>query len=295
MPQFIVHFEEGTSPGPFNIYLSGSSGETLYAAGVTKAQLEAGFVVLFDDSIPSSSIVVVNESYGCGNEVDLPFPTLTPSFTPSTTITPSITPTRFTTPSVTRTITPTVTKTPSRTVSRTVTVSVSPSYNPAASLSVTPTVTVTRTPSITPTRTVTPQPPNLFLEVSQSGTPANPSWEVQYTNLNNPIYVANVTTLANVVIPGGYSGINGVYSNNPLAVTGLTPIQIKLRKLTNSGNTANPTGLSLYIDSGMGFGYPIDGGELPVGNYASYIDITSYFSTTDVSVGYKMKLSIIEG
>ena len=295
MPQYIINFEEGNSPGPFNVYLSGSSGETLYAAGVTKAQLEAGFVVLFDDSTPSSSIVVVNESYGCGNEVNLPFPTVTPSFTPSSTITPSITPTRFATPSVTRTITPTVTLTPSRTVTHTVTVSVSPSYDPLISNSVTPTVTVTRTPSITPTRTTTPQPPNLFLEVSQSSGPANQNWEVIYTNNNIPVNRTISTTL-NTVIPGGYSGINGEYSANPLGVNVLTPIQIQIRKTTGGGILLNPTGFALYIDSGGGWGFPIDGGEIAGGtNLSSFLNITSFFSTTEVNVGYKMKLLVLEG
>jgi len=294
MPQYIIHFEEGNSPGPFNVYLSGSSGETLYAAGITKAQLAAGYVVLFNDGIPSSSIVVVNESFGCGNEINLPFPSITPSITPTRTITPSITPTKTVTPTLTLSITPTITATPSRTLTVTPTSTISTSFVPDLSTSPTPTVTFTRTPSITPTRTTTPQVPNLFLEVSKSMGPSGETWEVEYTNNVIPLSVV-VSTTANTFIPFGYIGVNSTYSANPLGVVNPTPIQIRIRKTTNGGVTTGPTNTILFIDEGYGYGPASNGASIPPGTYSSFLDIGDNFFTTIAQIGYKMKLIIIEG
>lgn len=164
MPTYVIHYDQGNSPGPFNIYLSGSSGQTLYALNVTRPELEAGYLVTVPVGVPSSSIVITNEAFGCANEEILPFPSptvslsltpsITPSFTPTISISPTVTPT--VTPS--RTLTPTVT--PTRTVTPSVTLSITPSPTIGASITPTPTPTITRTPSITPSAF----PPLIFTE-----------------------------------------------------------------------------------------------------------------------------------
>ena len=155
MPTYVIYYDQGNSPGPFNVYLSGSSGQTLYAAGVTINELQVGYLVNVPIGVPSSSIVVTNEAFGCSNEEILPFPSPTTTTTPTPTVTPSITPTRTITPSITPTITPsrtiTPTITPSRTITPTATPTITPSFSTGASPTPTPTPTITRTPSITPT------------------------------------------------------------------------------------------------------------------------------------------------
>lgn len=154
MPNYVIYYTQGNSPGPFDIYLSGSSGQTLYASSITRPQLEAGYVVNVPLGVPSSSIVVTNEAFGCANEEVLPFPSSTVSPTPTPTVTPSITATPSITPTITPTVTPsrtiTPTVTPSRTITPTVTPSITPSFSIGASQTPTPTVTITRTPTITP-------------------------------------------------------------------------------------------------------------------------------------------------
>jgi hypothetical protein len=164
MPTYVIYYDQGNSPGPFNVYLSGSSGQTLYASNVTRPELEAGYLVNVPLGVPSSSIVVTNEAFGCANEEILPFPSPSLSVTPTPTITPSITPTRSISATVTPTVTPsrtlTPTVTPTRTVTPSVTLSVTPSPTIGASQSPTPTPTITRTPSITPSS----PPPLVFTE-----------------------------------------------------------------------------------------------------------------------------------
>jgi hypothetical protein len=161
MPQYIIQYDQGTAPGPFNIYLSGSSGLSLYASNVTKAQLDTGFVISFNDLIPSTSVVIDNIAFGCATEEILPFPSQTPSYTPSVTITPSITATPSITPTITPSITPSPTITPTRTITPTLTPTLTPSITPSPSInapSLTPSMTVSVTPSYTPTRTPTTTP-----------------------------------------------------------------------------------------------------------------------------------------
>ena len=165
MPQYIITYTEGTAPGPYNIFLSGALGPlSLYASNVTKTQLQNGFIVSFDDNIPSSSVLVDNISFGCTTEQKLIFPTPTPTKTPTRTITPSITATPSITPTITPTLTPTRTITPTRTPSITATPSITPSITPSNTInpsitptpSITPSLTVTRTPTITPSPSVSP-------------------------------------------------------------------------------------------------------------------------------------------
>jgi hypothetical protein len=154
MPDFYIYYEEGTANGPYDVYLSGSSGLTVYGLGITQAQMEAGYVISLPSGFTSSSVVVYNMAYGCSTEDNVPFPTPTVSITPSISVTPSrtpsitVTPTRTVTPSVTPTVTPSVTPPPSATPS--ITPSVTPSQTPLISISPTPSITISRTPSITP-------------------------------------------------------------------------------------------------------------------------------------------------
>jgi hypothetical protein len=148
MRQYFLQLTGGKAPGPFDVYLSGSSGETLYQSDVSLVQLQAGISVELPDNVPSSSIVVYNNAYGCSNEVQVIFPTPPVSMAPTPTITPTITPTLSIVPS----ITPTITITP--TISPTVTVSITPS------ISITPTRTITPTPTITPS--ITPSSPSSY-------------------------------------------------------------------------------------------------------------------------------------
>jgi hypothetical protein len=154
MPQYLIHYDQGNSPGPFNIYLSGSSGLNLYASNVSKTTLEGGFIITFDDGIPSSSVVIDNTGYACDTDLQLVFPSPTPTITPSISITPTATKTPTVTPTRTPTITPTLTITPTVTPTRTITPTLTPSITPTRSIgaSLTPTLTptITRTLSITP-------------------------------------------------------------------------------------------------------------------------------------------------
>ena len=155
MRQYFLQLTEGVTPGPFNIYLSGSSGETLYSSNVSRTQLVAGITVQVPDNVPSSSVIVYNNSYGsCSNEVQIIFPTPPASITPSPSIPASVTPTPSITPTRTPTVTITVTVTPSITPAPTNTPTITPSRTPTLSIgataSPTPTPTITRTPSRTP-------------------------------------------------------------------------------------------------------------------------------------------------
>jgi hypothetical protein len=151
MPSYVIYYTQGNTNGPFDIYLSGSSGLTLYASNVPQSNLVTGYLVTFPDGIPSSSIDVFDVSFGCFTDQNVPFPSVTPSVTPSITISPSKTPSITVSPSktpsvtVTPSVTPSVTPPPS--VSRTPSVTPSISVSPGASSTPTPTPSITRTPS----------------------------------------------------------------------------------------------------------------------------------------------------
>ena len=165
MPQYIITYTEGTAPGPYNVFLSGALGPlSLYASNVTRTQLQNGFIITFDNNIPSSSVLIDNISFGCATEQKLTFPTPTPTTTPTSTITPTITPTPTRTPTITPTVTPTRSINPTRTPTNTRTPSATPSVTPSNTINPTrtpsptptPTITVTRTPSVTPSTTPFP-------------------------------------------------------------------------------------------------------------------------------------------
>lgn len=153
MPQYVIYYEEGETNGPFSIFLSGSSGLTLYSSSVSLAQLQAGFIITFDDNIPSSSVLIDTQAYGCDVAQQLTFPTPTFTRTPSMSVTPSITVSPSLTPTTTPSITLSPSLTPTITPSITLSVSRTPSLSsgaPIPSLSLTPSLTPTRTPSTTP-------------------------------------------------------------------------------------------------------------------------------------------------
>jgi hypothetical protein len=151
MPTYIIYYTQGNSNGPFDIYLSGSSGLNLYASNIPKYELVNGFTVTFPDGIPSSSVDVFDVSYGCFTDNNIPFPSVSPSITPSISITPTRTPSITVSPSITPSITLTPSVTPSFTpppsITRTPTVTITPSRTSNISNSPTPTPSITRTPS----------------------------------------------------------------------------------------------------------------------------------------------------
>lgn len=220
MPQYVIYYEEGETNGPFSIFLSGSSGLTLYSSSVSLAQLQAGFIITFDDSIPSSSVLIDTQAYGCDVAQQLTFPSPTPTRTPSITITPSITRTPSLTPTITPSYTPSITIPPSLTPSITLSISTSPPLSPGASLSPTPTISITRTPSATPTAgtvsiTVTNSGSNPYPiqagNGSASGTISN--------NTSNNIYIYLIFNSAGYN-SGTFSNDTGVVGSTNLSVSG---------------------------------------------------------------------------
>ena len=198
MPTYIVYYSQGNSNGPFDIYLSGSSGLTLYASNIAQFQLENGYTVTFPDGIPSSSVDVFDTSYGCFVDQNVPFPTPSPTVTPTISITPSVTPTISFTPTVTptRTVTPTVTPsfTPPPTRTPTITLTPTISATPFNSPTPTRTPTVTRTPSAT-------APPNYSIVATTLGY--NAAYQACYTfNTIGP----NGGSLYFIEPPGGIIG-----------------------------------------------------------------------------------------
>ena len=154
MPTYIVYYSQGNSNGPFSIYLSGSSGLNLYASPVTRAELELGYTVTFPDGIPSSSVDVFDIAYGCFTDQNVPFPSPSPSVTPTISITPSRTPTI----SVSPTVTPSITKTPSVTPSVTPAPTITPTQTPSATPSLSPDASPSPTPTLSPTPSITRTP-----------------------------------------------------------------------------------------------------------------------------------------
>lgn len=196
MPTYVIYYNQGNTPGPFDIYLSGSGGLTLYASDVSQYALLNGYVITFPDGIPSSSVAVFDISYGCFTDQNIPWPSVSPSVTPSITRTPSITPSITVSPS----ITPSVTKTPSVTPSVTPPPSVSPSLTPSSS----PNTSPSSTPSVTPTRTPSPTVPIIYNENFYLVSPgANSAYLACYSYINNnnnqniQIYIA---TPANIPV-----------------------------------------------------------------------------------------------
>lgn len=203
MPGYIINYVEGNTPGPFNVYLSGSGGLTLYASNITKNQLEVGYFISFADGSPYDAVVISNAAYGCATEEVLPLPPPSPSLTPSISITPSISTTPVASPSITpsltptRTITPSVSRTPSLTPTRTP--SITPSKSPGSSLTPTPTISVSRTPSISPS-----VPPLITIAAINAGysQPEDEYYVDGYITLNSNANV-NTTFIFRVETVGG--------------------------------------------------------------------------------------------
>jgi hypothetical protein len=218
MPQYVIYYEEGETNGPFSIFLSGSSGLTLYSSSVSLAQLQAGFIITFDDGIPSSSVLIDTQAYGCDVAQQLTFPSPTPTRTPSITITPSITRTPSLTPTITPSYTPSITVPPSLTPSITLSISTSPPLSPGASLSPTPTISVTRTPSATPTAG------GVSITVTNSGS--NP-YPIQAGNGSASGTISNTTSNSiYVYLVFNSAGYNSGTFNNDTGIVGATNLSV---------------------------------------------------------------------
>ena len=98
MRQYILKFREGLIRGPFDLYLSGSSGLSLYEHNVYLNQIKSGYPINVEDSSTSSSLVIDSLEYGCNENLNIPFPSMTPSITPSPTPSPVPSPTPSLTP-----------------------------------------------------------------------------------------------------------------------------------------------------------------------------------------------------
>lgn len=211
MPEYTISYIEGNTPGPFNVYLSGSSGLTLYAANVTKTQLESGYFISFPNGIPSSSVVISNVAYGCVTEENLPFPTPTPTVTNSVSVTPSVTPSITVSPSITPSIT--ISKTPgaSLTPSISITPSRTPSLTPGGG---SPSPTPSRTPSLTPSTL----PP---VSVSAVGG--------GFSGFGSNVYVDGYITLSSNV------SINSTFSVNVTVSFGVVNVSVTVPAGSNIG------------------------------------------------------------
>lgn len=245
MPDFYIYYQQGTANGPYDVYLSGSSGLTLYGSGVTQAQMEAGYTISLPNGFTSSSVVVFDMAFGCATQDNVPFPTPTLSPTPSISVTPSKTPSISVTPSITATpsVTPTVTPsiTPPPSVTPSVTPSITPSQTPLISISPTPSITISRTPSVSP-----PPPANLLY----IGTPAG-GYTTGYlacANYNEMAGVAYYILYNGSLAPGNYIYTDAactipVIGNNrwiALSYFGIGPV-ISTIQVNNSGLILNTT------------------------------------------------------
>lgn len=231
MAQYTINYVEGNTPGPFNIYLSGSGTLNLYAANVTKDQLAAGYSINFPDGIPSSSVVISNTSYGCATEEVLPFPSQSPSVTPTISVTPSIS----ITPTVTPTRTPSISVTPSVPASLTPSVSITPSVTPSVSVG-------GPSPSVTPSRTPSPSPstvPPVSVSVVGGG----------FSGYGSNVYVDGYITLSsNVSIDSTFS-VDVTVSFGTVNVSVLVPAGNNVGSGTTyiGGNDPEPIGSACIV------------------------------------------------
>jgi hypothetical protein len=234
MPTYIISYTQGNSSGPFDVYLSGSSGLNLYASNVQQYQLANGYTVTFPDGIPSSSIEVFDVSYGCFTTQNVPLPTTSPSVTPSITITPSKTPSITVSPSKTPSISPSLTSTPSTTPpsSPTPTPTVTPSSSPpSTSPTPTPTPSVTRTPSASPPINYS----DLFYIMTPGANTAQLACYGIANGLNNTITNIYIQTPAGVPVP------------QPLALN--TVVYITISNFPNVYAPFDGNNIWYYIDS----------------------------------------------
>ena len=231
MAQYTINYVEGNTPGPFNIYLSGSGTLNLYAANVTKDQLAAGYSINFPDGIPSSSVVISNTSYGCATEEVLPFPSQSPSVTPTISVTPSIS----ITPTVTPTRTPSISVTPSVPASLTPSVSITPSVTPSVSVG-------GPSPSVTPSRTPSPSPstvPPVSVSVVGGG----------FSGYGSNVYVDGYITLSsNVSIDSTFS-VDVTVSYGTVNVSVVVPAGSNIGSGTTyiGGNDPEPIGSACIV------------------------------------------------
>jgi hypothetical protein len=256
MPSYVIYYNQGNTPGPFDVYLSGSSGLTLYASNISRYELTNGYLVTFPDGVPSSSIDVFDISYGCFTEQNVPFPSQTPSITPSVTKTPSVT------------LSISVSRTPSKTVS--VSPTRTPSFTPPPSNSVTPTPTSTpgasqsTSPSPSPTRTPSATTPIVYDDRFYLVRPGgNTAFQACITSLNPTAYDFSIfiATPANITL------------SNPLTVG-----TIILTRSSNIPYTYSPfVGGNLYylIDTWISAGGLGDGYFYQINNSGVVLNVVS--------------------
>jgi len=245
MPTYVIYYNQGNSNGPFDIYLSGSSGLNLYASNISKQTLVNGYTVTFPDGIPSSSVDVFDLSYGCFNDQNVIFPSPSPSKTPSISITPSKTPSV----SITPTVTPSITLTPS----------VTPSFTPPPSITRTPTVTVTpsRTSNVsnspTPTPSITRTPPA--------------SVPITYTSYGTTL---GYSSAYQACVTYNTSGFNGGWSyiTNPSGIS----VGTRIYKIDGFGNYNPFNGINKYYAMGaFGEGNTVSSYQIDPNGYVTSI------------------------
>ncbi len=220
MPTYIIHYNSGDSHGPFNIFLSGSYGLSPYASNVTRQQLEGGYSVVVPSNVNSSSVEVFDMSVGCTGFEILPFPSPSPSTTPSISISPSITPSISISPSITPSLTTTPSITPSVTpppsISPSATPSITPSSTPGVSPSPTPSISISRTPSATP-----PPPPSTLWLGRGEQFPTQDYLACNVKNISTAYYTLyNYISVTDVIFtdPGLTVPLTAVTNNGWLAL-----------------------------------------------------------------------------
>lgn len=230
--KYVVNYIEGNTSGPFDIYLSGSSGLSIYATNVDKSVLETGYVVQFDSTVASSSAIISNKAYGCANEEQLFFPTPTPTITPTISVSPTRPPSLSLTPTTTPSITPTISISPTRTPS----ISVSPFGTPSMSATATPSISISKTPSLSPGASMSTTPsPTPSISITPSPTIGYKTLQLSNPPGNNTIFDTCTIT----------SGLTYYYNPGWVITNGLRIYTDSA--LTNRLYTSNPLAAGYYV------------------------------------------------
>ena len=131
-------------------------------------------------------------------------------------------------------------------------------------------------------------PSNLTLNLNNS-VAGSQRWEARLTSTTaGQVVTLGVTGSAAVPSSGSY----GVASTGPLGVTGTDTMTIQIRKNTSSGITDDVVTTELRINSSLIAGSFTTGSGV---NMSAYKDITSAFSTTNISPGDVVEIDIVEG
>ena len=166
----------------------------------------------------------------------------------------------------------------------------------------TTTTTTTTAPTTTTstTTTTTTGAPNLFFQYQNgvAGT-GDQTWQVEFST-GSSYSNAVVLTASNNVIIGAPTTVS-TWSSGPLGITGITNINVRVRKTSNSGNMSDVTGFTLSVDDGFGFSivgsFSLTTSDNPIGTTA-WREITvdtNGLGNHSMSPGNKMRLEIVEG